>query len=124
VGQLAWIVEKFKEWTDRSKELPEDAVDLDQLLTNISIYWFTQSGASAANFIYEAYHVSQDWSSRPTVPTGFAAFGGETITRRLVDPNNQIAHWSDFPKGRHFAAMEAPDLLVGDIRKFFHELRK
>ena len=122
-GQLAWIVEKVKEWTDRSAELPEDAVDLDQMLTNISIYWFTKSGASAANFIYEAYHAPQDWSARATAPMGFAAFGGESITRRLVDPDHQIKHWSDFDKGRHFAAMEAPDLLVGDVRKFFRQFR-
>ena len=48
VGQLAWIVEKFKEWTDPAAELPEDAVDRDQLLTNVSIYWFTGAGASSA----------------------------------------------------------------------------
>jgi pimeloyl-ACP methyl ester carboxylesterase len=122
-GQLAWIVEKFREWTDPRAELPEDAVDLDQLLTNISLYWFTQSGASAAHFIYEAFHAPQDWTQRSTVPTGFAAFGGEKLTRRLMDPQNQIAHWSDYDRGRHFAAMEAPDLLVADIQKFFRSLR-
>lgn len=123
VGQLTWIVEKFKEWTDWSKELPEAAIDLDQLLTLVSIYWFTRSGASAANFIYEAFHAPQDWANRSTVPTGFAAFGGETITHALMDPNHQIAHWSDFDRGRHFPAMEVPDLLIGDVRKFFRNLR-
>ena len=56
VGQLAWIVEKFKEWTDPAADLPEDAVDRDQLLTNVSIYWFTGTGASAAQFLYETAH--------------------------------------------------------------------
>src|SRR5262245_63606484 len=65
-GQLAWIVEKFKEWTDDAAELPEDAVDRDRLLTNVSVYWFTRSGASAARFIYEGAHVGPDWGSAPT----------------------------------------------------------
>ena len=54
VAQLTWIVEKFKEWTDPAKALPEDAVDLDQLLTLVSVYWFGKGGAGAANFLYEA----------------------------------------------------------------------
>ncbi|WP_433009675.1 epoxide hydrolase family protein [Kribbella sp. CA-294648] len=53
VGQLAWIVEKFAEWTDPAHKLPEDAVDRDQLLTNVSLYWFTGSGASSAHAVYE-----------------------------------------------------------------------
>ena len=63
VAQLAWIVEKFKEWTNPAAELPEDAVDRDQLLTNVSIYWFTHTGASAAQFIYEAAHAERDWGA-------------------------------------------------------------
>src|SRR5215212_1102687 len=119
VGQLAWIVEKFQEWTDPAAHLPQDAVDLDQLLTNVSIYWFTRSGATAANFLWEAFHALGDWGAPGQAPVGWAAFGGESVTRRLVDPEGKIEHWSDFPRGRHFAAMEAPDLLVGDIRLFF-----
>src|SRR4029453_3617217 len=60
-GQLAWIAQSFKEWTAASAELPEDAVDRDQLLANVSIYWFTRSGASAARFIYETAHAAADW---------------------------------------------------------------
>jgi pimeloyl-ACP methyl ester carboxylesterase len=123
VGQLAWIAEKFKEWTDPAAELPEDAVDRDQLLTNISLYWFTRSGASAAHSIYESMH-AQEWGEPGPAPTGFAVFGTDTITRRLMDPENKIEHWSEFDRGGHFPAMEVPDLLVGDIRKFFRPLRK
>ena len=59
--QLAWIVEKVREWTDSRHELPEDAIDRDAILTNVSIYWFTRSGGSAAQFIWEAFHAEQDW---------------------------------------------------------------
>lgn len=123
VGQLAWIVEKFKEWTDPTKELPEDAVDRDQLLTNVSLYWFTKSGATAANFIYEAAHVYTDWGAAHSVPTGFAVFGKDSLVRRILDPEHNMRHWSEFESGRHFPALEVPDLLVRDIRDFFRPLR-
>jgi pimeloyl-ACP methyl ester carboxylesterase len=126
VGQLAWIVEKFKEWTDDAAELPEDAVDRDQLLTNVSLYWFSRSGASAARFIYEGAHSGPDWGappSRPPAPQGLALFGGDDLLRRVMDPEHRMAHWSEFERGGHFPAMEVPDLLVGDLREFFRGLR-
>jgi epoxide hydrolase len=122
VGQLAWIAEKFKEWTDPTAELPEDAVDRDQLLTNISLYWFTRSGASAAQALYESMH-AQEWGEEGPAPTGFAVFGADPIARRLIDPEHKIEHWSEFERGGHFPAMEAPELLTGDIRTFFRRLR-
>jgi pimeloyl-ACP methyl ester carboxylesterase len=121
-GQLAWIVEKFKEWTDPAAELPEDAVDRDQLLTNVSLYWFTRSGASAAHSLYESMH-AQEWGEPGPAPMGWAVFGADPIARRLIDPEKKIEHWSEFKQGGHFPAMEAPNLLVGDIRKFFRPLR-
>ena len=123
VAQLAWIVEKFKEWTDPAAKLPEDAVDRDQLLTNVSLYWFTGSGASAAHFIYDASHAS-DWAPASLAKQGWAVFGGAgVVIRRVIDPERQMAHWSTFERGGHFAAMEAPDLLVEDVRAYFHQLR-
>src|SRR5262245_48090757 len=122
IGQLAWIAEKFKEWTDSTAELPEEAVDRDQLLTNISIYWFTRSGASAAHALYESMH-AQEWGEEGPAPAGWAVFGADNIARRLMDPEHKIAHWSEFERGGHFPAMEAPDLLTGDIRAFFRGLR-
>jgi epoxide hydrolase len=121
-AQLAWIAEKFKEWTDPAKSLPEDAVDRDQLLTNVSLYWFTSSGASAAHCIYENMHAALSWGT-PTVPMGMAVFGGDSLVRPLIDPHRQTKHWSEFKQGGHFAAMEAPDLLVKDVRAFFRALR-
>ncbi len=122
VGQLAWIVESFKEWTDSSAELPEDAVDLDQLLTNVSVYWFTGTGASAANFLYETGH-STEWGAPGTAPQGWALFAAQPFVRAMMDPDHEIEHWSEFERGGHFAAMETPDLLVGDVRAFFRRLR-
>ncbi len=122
VSQLAWIAEKFKEWTDPTAERPEDAVDRDQLLTNISLYWFTRSGASAAHALYESMH-AQDWGEAGPAPTGWAVFGADPIVRRLLDPERTIAHWSEFDRGGHFPAMEVPDLLVGDVRAFFRRFR-
>jgi pimeloyl-ACP methyl ester carboxylesterase len=122
VGQLAWIVENFREWTDAAAELPEDAVDLDQLLTNVSVYWFTSTGASAANFLYETGH-STEWGAPATAPQGWALFAAQPFVRAMMDPDHEIEHWSEFDRGGHFPAMETPDLLVGDVRRFFRTLR-
>jgi len=120
-GQLAWIVEKFKDWTDPAAELPEDAVDRDQLLTNVTIYWLTNTARSSANAYYERFHDPSMWApkERSTVPTGVAVFPTDVSIRRFAEKTETITHWSEFERGGHFAAMEAPDLLVGDIRKFF-----
>ena len=123
VGQLAWIVEKFKEWTNPAAAQPDDAVDRDQLLTNVSIYWFTGTGATAAHFLYDSYHSEEGWVPPSDVPQGMAVFNSDPILRRLMDPEHEIAHWSEFERGGHFPAMEEPDLLVGDIRTFFRNLR-
>ena len=123
VGQLAWIVEKYREWTSREADLPEAAVDIDQLLTSISIYWFTRSGASAAQFIYEAAHATPNWGAQSTTPVGFAVFGTHPIVRRALDPDGKIEHWSEFKQGGHFPAMEVPDILVGDLRAYFARFR-
>jgi Predicted hydrolases or acyltransferases (alpha/beta hydrolase superfamily) len=120
-GQLAWIVEKFKDWTDPAAELPEDAVDLDQLLTNVTIYWLTNTAGSSANAYYERFHdpAMRAPKERSAVPTGVAVFPTDVSIRRFAEKTETIVHWSEFERGGHFAAMEAPDLLVGDIRKFF-----
>ena len=122
VGQLAWIVENFKEWTDAAAELPEDAVDLDQLLTNVSLYWFTRTGAPAANFLYETGH-STEWGAPGTAPQGWALFAAQPFVRAMMDPGREIGHWSEFDRGGHFPAMEVPDLLVADMRAFFGGVR-
>jgi pimeloyl-ACP methyl ester carboxylesterase len=125
IGQLAWIVEKFKEWTDPSAELPENAVDRDQMLTNVSIYWFTGTAGSSANLYYETYHdpsMSAGPPERSPVPTAVAVSPVDAPIRRFADPVHTIARWTELDSGGHFAAMEAPDFLVTDLRAFFRSL--
>ncbi|MEV0285814.1 epoxide hydrolase family protein [Kribbella sp. NPDC050820] len=135
VAQLAWIIEKFKEWTDPERELPEDAVDLDQLLTNVSIYWFNQVGASAAHSVYEGMQAYREfvtksgepsnggWEAPQLPPTGVAVFAADMSVRRDVDPYGAYTSWNEYDAGGHFPAMEVPDVLVNDIRTFFRDHR-
>jgi epoxide hydrolase len=122
-GQLAWIVEKFKDWTD-SSEVPEDAVDRDRMLTNVMLYWLTGTANSSARLYQEA---AASWGrvEPSTTPTGVAVFPRDIgrPVRRFAEMNNNIVHWSEFDRGGHFAAMEEPDLLVGDVRTFFRKVR-
>jgi epoxide hydrolase len=123
VGQLAWIVEKFKEWTDPAAELPEDAVDCDRLLTNVSIYWLTATAGSSARLYYEGAKSWGQTNEPSAVPTGVAVFPMDITIRSIAESQHNIVHWSEFDHGGHFAAMEGPDLLVGDVREFFRPLR-
>jgi microsomal epoxide hydrolase len=123
VGQLAWIVEKFKEWTD-SKDVPEDAVDRDHMLTNVMLYWLTGTAGSSARLYKES---TASWGGpieRSTTPTGVAVFPREMVraVRKLAEKTNNIVRWTEFDRGGHFAAMEEPDLLADDIRAFFRGL--
>jgi pimeloyl-ACP methyl ester carboxylesterase len=132
VGQLAWMVEKYKEWTDEDKILPEDAIGIDQMLTNVSLYWFNQLGASSAAILSENMSMAFDWGggssqeanqwSPPKVPSAIACFGkkeDETLLKKLTSFMGEPDRWSFYDKGCHFPAMEVPDLLVDDIRNFF-----
>jgi pimeloyl-ACP methyl ester carboxylesterase len=126
VGQLAWIGEKFREWTD----VP---VDADTLLTIVSLYWFTRSGASSAHFTYEGMQafrafVAQTGESGGTlavggVPVGVAVFATDTSIRSLIDPDGVAARWTEFDRGGHFPALEVPELLAGELREFFGAYR-
>ncbi|ANN19829.1 epoxide hydrolase [Amycolatopsis orientalis] len=124
-GQLAWIVEKFAEWTDPAKELPDEAVDRDHLLAAVSLFWFTGAGASSAHATYEgmeAYRqLSQGgWDGGAETPAGpprgIAVFAGDTTIRSLQD--GPVEHWSEYDTGGHFPAMEVPQLLAEDLRTF------
>ena len=127
VGQLAWIIEKFKELSD-SQDRPEDAITRDRLLANVSLYWLTDTAGSSARIYYETAHAGTGWGAAPepsTVPTGLALFPHDSslAVRTIAARHNRIVHWSEFDRGGHFAAMEQPELLIGDIRKFFRALR-
>ncbi|MGH9175872.1 MAG: epoxide hydrolase family protein, partial [Vicinamibacterales bacterium] len=123
VGQLAWIVEKFNEWSYPASELPQTAIDRDRILTNVMLYWLTATGASSAHLYYENMH-SGTWHPAPApTPTGVAVFAEDVAIRRYAERANNIVHWSEFDRGGHFAAMEAPDLLIGDLQEFFRRFR-
>lgn len=122
-GQLAWIVEKFKEWTDPAAELPEDAVDRDLMLTDVSVYWLTGTATSSARLYKEGPASWGQPTERSEVPSGVAVFPGDFGVRRIAERDNNVVHWSEFERGGHFPAMEVPDLLVGDVRTFFRGIR-
>ncbi len=125
IGQLAWIVEKCKAWTD-SVDRPEDAVDRDQLLTNVMLYWLTGTAGSAARIYYERAHTEYGGLQCSPVPTAVADFPAENQIplRHKAERANNIVRWTSFEHGGHFAAMEQPDALIADIREFFRELRQ
>lgn len=125
VGQLAWIVEKFKEWTDAAK-VPEDAVARDRLLTLVSIYWLTATAGTSAALYYEDAAGLRDMTAGVapapvTVPIGVAVFPQDIFLplRRLADRDlPTIVHWKEFDRGGHFAALEEPDLYTAAVRAF------
>ncbi len=135
-AQLAWIVEKFAEWTDPAKELPDDAVDRDHLLAMVSLFWFTGAGASSAHATYEGMEVYRQMSEGgfgggeggwgempPPPPRGIAVFAGDTTIRSLQEQDGPLDHWSEYDQGGHFPAMEVPALLADDLRTFLGKHR-
>ena len=122
VGQLAWIMDKFRAWTYPLDTLPEAIISRDRLLTNVMMYWLTGTGGSAA---YIGYAQPRSWAPRPNsgVPTAVLALAHDVTIRRYSEPSNTIIRWTDVDHGGHFAALEVPDLLVTDVREFFRDLR-
>lgn len=126
VGLAAWITEKFYTWTDCHGDI-ESRVTKDDLLTNIMIYWVTQTINSSFWLYYEMRH--RPWrlgrGERINSPTAMAVFPGELARppREWVERVCNLQQWSPMPSGGHFAALEEPELLVEDIRKFFRGLR-
>ena len=126
VGLAAWIVEKYRTWSDCGGNV-ESRFTKDELLTTITIYWVTQSIGSSAKLYYETNR--KPWNlkqgERIEVPCGIASFPGENTVplREWAERSYNIQHWTDMPSGGHFAALEEPVKLVEDIRKFFRPLR-
>jgi pimeloyl-ACP methyl ester carboxylesterase len=125
-GLAAWIVEKFRTWTDCNGDL-ESRISKDQLLTNIMIYWVTQTINSSTRLYYEARHHPwrPDPRNRPSTPTAAAIFPREILKppRSWAEQAFNIVRWTRMPAGGHFAAMEEPKLLADDIRAFFSGLK-
>jgi len=128
-GLAAWIVEKFHAWCDCQGDV-ESIFTKDELLTNIMLYWITETATSAARLYYESRRQAGGGlltapPGRVEVPTAGALFPYElTIPpRRWAEAHYNITRWTDMPRGGHFAAFEQPELLVEDVRAFYRELR-
>jgi microsomal epoxide hydrolase len=126
-GLAAWIIEKFRTWSDCNGDV-ESAFTRDQLLANISLYWFT--GAIGSSFFPYYFRMHRPWpipeGGTIDVPTGYSEFPREILCppRSLAERTyTNIRRWTVMPRGGHFAAMEQPELLAEDIRAFFRPLR-
>ncbi len=124
IGQLAWIVDKFREWTVPRDTAPEEIVGYDRLLTNIMLYWVTGTAGSAA---YIGYAQHSAWGTSKTisgVPTAALMFAHDVGIRRYAEVENNITRWTDIEdRGGHFAALEEPTILIEDLSEFFRPLR-
>jgi pimeloyl-ACP methyl ester carboxylesterase len=141
VGLSSWIVEKWYGWSDHDGDL-EKVFTKDELLTNVMIYWVTNSGASSARIYYESRHMvggplpSSPFvqpTGRVSVPTGCGAFPSQydrrvtplstntEAARKAAETRFNVVHFTTMPHGGHFPALEQPKLWVDDIRTFFHE---
>jgi len=126
-GLAAWIVEKFRTWSDCDGEV-ERRFTKDQLLTNIMLYWAPEAANSSCRLYYEAVHADKfpPANFRVDVPTGCAIFPKEIIKppRVWADRLFNVQRWTRMERGGHFAAMEEPRALVEDVRAFFRPLRR
>jgi pimeloyl-ACP methyl ester carboxylesterase len=118
VGQLAYS-ELFNSFGNGTS-----LVTRDQILTQVSLYWFTNTQATASRYYYEQARIE----AKPAVnsaPTGVAVFASDFQTLRVFAErdNSGIVHWNEFPDAGHFAAMEAPETVAADVRTFFTTLR-
>tara|TARA_R110001592_G_scaffold121696_3_gene327650 strand:- start:907 stop:2085 length:1179 start_codon:yes stop_codon:yes gene_type:complete len=128
-GLAAWIVEKFHGWSDIDQQ-SIDGLDAkftkDEILTDISVYWFTASITASTRIYYESRNFpASEPTGFVTVPTAGAIFPAEIyVTPRLwAEASYNIVRWTPMPRGGHFAAMEEPELLLEDVRAFFRSLR-
>ena len=125
-GLAAWIVEKFRSWSDCNGDV-ERVYTKDELLTNITIYWVTQTIGSSTRIYYESQHTSWNLSQgeRIEVLCAVAVFPRDINhpPREWAERSYNVQRWTEMPRGGHFAAMEEPELLVQDIREFFRPLR-
>jgi pimeloyl-ACP methyl ester carboxylesterase len=126
----AWIVEKFWAWTDCDGH-PENAVNRDELLDNLMLYWVPRTGASAARLYWESIRQVNQWitgspGDTVAVPAGCSIFPKEIQrpSRRWAERRyTDIRHWNELDRGGHFAALEQPELFVDELRAFFRQVR-
>jgi pimeloyl-ACP methyl ester carboxylesterase len=123
VGQLAWSSELFTGFGGVFGD--PNTANRDRFLTHVSLYWFTRTAASSSRIYFEDQKAGTGYREvKNSTPTGVAVFPDNfRSVRKLAERTNNIVHWSQFDRGGHFAATDAPDLLIGDLRTFFRGLR-
>jgi pimeloyl-ACP methyl ester carboxylesterase len=128
VGLAAWLVERRRSWSDCRGDI-ETRFSKDDLLTTISLYWFTQTFHTTARLYADTFRsrlkLQHDRSPEIEAPTAIAVFPEETVLypRAVAERHANLRQWTVMPRGGHFAAFEEPELLVDDVRKFFRTLR-
>jgi pimeloyl-ACP methyl ester carboxylesterase len=126
-GLAAWIVEKFREWSDCGGDLYR-RFTREELLTNVTLYWMTETIHSGFRLYYESRRAPLHFEAGAFVnpPCGIAHFPREAPfpPREWVERGYNVQHWTEMPRGGHFAAAEEPELLAQDLRTFFRTLRR
>jgi microsomal epoxide hydrolase len=133
VGLAAWLLEKFYTMSDCDGYV-ENAFTKDELLTNISLYWYTQTVPSSFAPYYDTVHANaftwisekvKEWAGSSSVPAGFAIFAKDNShpPREWAERFFNVQRWTALPKGGHFAALEEPELLANELKEFFRAMR-
>ncbi|MFO1313341.1 MAG: alpha/beta fold hydrolase [Burkholderiales bacterium] len=124
VGLAAWFAEKFRAWTDCDGD-PRNALAMDEMLGDISLYWFTNCIGASFWPYYARMHGPWPIDGRIGVPAGYCEFPREILRpprESAARVFTDIRRWTVMPKGGHFAALEQPDALAREIRAFFRDL--
>jgi pimeloyl-ACP methyl ester carboxylesterase len=124
VGQAMWIYEKFQAWSDNKGD-PAEAISVDHMLDDITLYWLTDTAASSARVYFESF--AKDFARMPIdLPVAVSIFKGDFFTPPKVwgdQTYSKLFYWNEVPKGGHFAALEQPELFVAELRKSFAQVR-
>jgi pimeloyl-ACP methyl ester carboxylesterase len=124
VGQAMWIYEKFQAWSDNKGD-PAEAISVDHMLDDITLYWLTDTAASSARLYYESF--AKDFVRMPLeLPVAVSIFKGDIFAPPKVwgeETYSKLFYWNEVPKGGHFAALEQPELFVAELRRSFAQVR-
>lgn len=126
LGVAAWILEKFKTWSDLEHDNLWSVYTKDEIITNIMIYLVTETFGTAAWLYNGVYKDHAPAHARVEKPVGIAKFPGEIafLPRSLVEKSYRVVRWTELPRGGHFAALEQPQLFADEVRAFARELRE
>ncbi|MFD2578148.1 alpha/beta fold hydrolase [Novosphingobium colocasiae] len=125
VGQAAWIVEKFAAWSDCDGD-PLNILTADELIDAVMMYWLPNCGASSARLYWESFTGGFVNKKQVQIPCGYSVFPKEIYPAPLSWARQctpRMIHWNTLDKGGHFAALEQPELFVGEVRQCFRQMR-